>query len=40
MNLLCVGASYRTADVGILEQIAITAADLPTVLQRLIARWR
>ena len=38
MNLLCVGASYRTADVATLEQLAITPADLAAVLQRLIAQ--
>ena len=38
MNLLCVGASYRTADVATLEQLAITPADLTAMLQRLIAQ--
>ncbi|HEU4349781.1 MAG TPA: glutamyl-tRNA reductase, partial [Actinoplanes sp.] len=38
MNLLCVGASYRTADVATLEQLAITPAELPAVLQRLVAQ--
>lgn len=38
MNLLCVGASYRTADVNTLERLAITATELPTVLQRLLAQ--
>ncbi len=38
MNLLCVGASYRTADVATLEQLAITPGGLPGVLQRLVAQ--
>ena len=29
MNLLVVGASYRTAPVGTLEQLAVAAGDLP-----------
>lgn len=37
MNLLCVGASYRTADVATLERLAITPGELPLVLQRLVA---
>ena len=36
MNLLCVGASYRTADVGTLERLAIADGALPLVLQRLV----
>ena len=36
MNLLCVGASYRTADVATLERLAITPAELPGLLQRLV----
>lgn len=38
MNLLCVGASYRTADVATLEQLAITPGALPGLLQRLTAQ--
>jgi len=36
VNLLCVGASYRTADVATLERLAITPAELPGLLQRLV----
>jgi glutamyl-tRNA reductase len=38
VNLLCVGASYRTADVATLEQLAITPGGLPDVLRRLLAQ--
>jgi glutamyl-tRNA reductase len=38
VNLLSVGASYRTADVGTLERLAIAAEALPVVLQRLVAQ--
>ena len=38
MNLLSVGASYRTADVGTLERLVIPDGALPEVLQRLIAQ--
>ena len=38
MNLLTVGASYRTADVGTLERLAIADDTLPLVLQRLVAQ--
>jgi glutamyl-tRNA reductase len=38
VNLLCVGASYRTADVATLERLAITPGELPAVLQRLVAQ--
>ncbi|GAB1694637.1 glutamyl-tRNA reductase [Krasilnikovia sp. M28-CT-15] len=38
MNLLSVGASYRTAGVGTLEQLAIAESDIPAVLQRLVAQ--
>jgi glutamyl-tRNA reductase len=38
VNLLSVGASYRTADVGTLERLAIPDGALPEVLQRLIAQ--
>jgi glutamyl-tRNA reductase len=36
VNLLCVGASYRTADVATLERLANTPAELPGLLQRLV----
>jgi glutamyl-tRNA reductase len=36
VNLLSVGASYRTADVGTLERLAIGEDALPSVLQRLV----
>lgn len=38
MNLLSVGASYRTADVGTLERLALPQGALPAVLRRLITR--
>jgi glutamyl-tRNA reductase len=38
VNLLSVGASYRTADVGTLERLAIADGALPQVLQRLVAQ--
>ena len=38
MNLLSVGASYRTADVAVLERLVIAEGALPDVLQRLIAQ--
>ncbi|RZU50409.1 glutamyl-tRNA reductase [Krasilnikovia cinnamomea] len=38
MNLLSVGASYRTAGVGTLEQLAIAESAIPAVLQRLVAQ--
>jgi glutamyl-tRNA reductase len=38
VNLLCVGASYRTADVATLEQLAITPDRIADVLQHLIAQ--
>ncbi|MFC0528283.1 glutamyl-tRNA reductase [Phytohabitans kaempferiae] len=38
MNLIVVGASYRTAPVSILEQIAVAPADLAGVLDRLLAQ--
>ncbi|MDG4833563.1 glutamyl-tRNA reductase [Solwaraspora sp. WMMD1047] len=37
MNLLVVGASYRTAPVGTLERLAVAPADLPDFLGRLLA---
>jgi glutamyl-tRNA reductase len=38
VNLLSVGASHRTADVGTLERLAIADEAVPEVLQRLIAQ--
>jgi glutamyl-tRNA reductase len=38
MNLLVVGASYRTAAVGTLERLAVPEADLAPMLQRLLAQ--
>ncbi|HET6529391.1 MAG TPA: glutamyl-tRNA reductase [Actinoplanes sp.] len=38
MSLLCVGASYRTADVATLEHLAITPAELSDVLHRLVTQ--
>ena len=38
MNLLSVGASYRTADVGMLERLVIADGAVPEVLQRLVAQ--
>ena len=38
MNLLCVGASYRNADVATLERLAITPGGLPQMLQRLVGQ--
>ncbi|MDQ7906731.1 glutamyl-tRNA reductase [Phytohabitans sp. ZYX-F-186] len=38
MNLIVVGASYRTAPVSILEQIAVAPTDLATVHDRLLAQ--
>lgn len=38
MNLLVVGASYRTAPVATLERLAVAATDLPRVLARLVAQ--
>jgi glutamyl-tRNA reductase len=37
VNLLVVGASYRTAEVGMLERLAVAPADLPTTLARLLS---
>jgi glutamyl-tRNA reductase len=36
MNLLVVGASYRTAPVAILERLAVSGGDLPEILRRLL----
>ena len=38
MNLIVVGASYRTAPVSILEQIAVAPTDLAAVLDRLLTQ--
>ncbi|GAA0543353.1 glutamyl-tRNA reductase [Paractinoplanes ferrugineus] len=38
MNLLSVGASYRTADVSTLERLTIAEADVPRVLQKLVGQ--
>ncbi|WP_067508772.1 glutamyl-tRNA reductase [Actinoplanes sp. TFC3] len=38
MNLLSVGASYRTAGVGTLERLSIAGSDIPAVLQKLVAQ--
>jgi glutamyl-tRNA reductase len=38
VNLLSIGASYRTADVGTLERLAIADDALPVLLQRLVAQ--
>ncbi|AGL21157.1 glutamyl-tRNA reductase [Actinoplanes sp. N902-109] len=38
MNLLSVGASYRTADIGTLERLSIAGSDIPSVLQKLVAQ--
>jgi glutamyl-tRNA reductase len=38
VNLLSVGASYRTADVSTLERLTIAEAAVPALLQKLIAQ--
>ncbi len=38
MNLLSIGASYRTADVAVLERLAIPESAVPDLLQRLVAQ--
>ncbi|GGN15757.1 glutamyl-tRNA reductase [Actinoplanes hulinensis] len=38
MNLLSIGASYRTADVAVLERLAIGEPSVPGLLQRLVAQ--
>ncbi|MEV4707573.1 glutamyl-tRNA reductase [Actinoplanes sp. NPDC049316] len=38
MNLLSVGASYRTAGVGTLERLTIAGPEIPAVLQKLVAQ--
>jgi glutamyl-tRNA reductase len=38
VNLLSIGASYRTADVAVLERLAIPESSVPELLQRLVAQ--
>jgi glutamyl-tRNA reductase len=38
VNLLSVGASYRTADVGTLERLAVPEAAVPGLLQKLVGQ--
>jgi glutamyl-tRNA reductase len=38
VNLLSVGASYRTADLGTLERLTMAADEVPVLLQKLIAQ--
>ncbi|MEU4423743.1 glutamyl-tRNA reductase [Actinoplanes sp. NPDC024001] len=38
MNLLSIGASYRTADVAVLERLAIAESAVPDLLQKLVAQ--
>jgi len=38
VNLLVVGASYRTANVALLERLAATPADTPSLLTELVSR--
>jgi glutamyl-tRNA reductase len=38
VNLLSIGASYRTADVAVLERLAIPESTVPELLQRLVAQ--
>ena len=38
MNLLSIGASYRTADVGTLERLVVADTEIATMLQRLVAQ--
>ncbi|MFI1991331.1 glutamyl-tRNA reductase [Actinoplanes sp. NPDC020271] len=38
MNLLSIGASYRTADVAVLERLTIPDAEIPQFLQKLLAQ--
>jgi glutamyl-tRNA reductase len=38
VNLLSIGASYRTADVAVLERLTIPEAEVPQVLQKLLAQ--
>ncbi len=38
MNLLSVGASYRTADIGTLERLVISESAIPELLQKLVSQ--
>ncbi|MEV6344557.1 glutamyl-tRNA reductase [Actinoplanes sp. NPDC051851] len=38
MNLLSIGASYRTADVAVLERLSISEPAVPDILQKLLAQ--
>ncbi|GLW35538.1 glutamyl-tRNA reductase [Actinoplanes regularis] len=38
MNLLSIGASHRTADVAVLERLSISEAEVPEILQKLLAQ--
>ncbi|WP_436526093.1 glutamyl-tRNA reductase [Actinoplanes sp. HUAS TT8] len=38
MNLLSIGASYRTADVAVLERLSIPEPEIPQLLQKLVAQ--
>src|SRR5690606_4442040 len=38
MNLLVVGASHHTADLAVLERLAVAGSDLPDVLAHLVRR--
>jgi glutamyl-tRNA reductase len=38
VNLLSIGASYRTADVAVLERLAIAETAVPDLLQKLVAQ--
>ncbi|WIM96043.1 glutamyl-tRNA reductase [Actinoplanes oblitus] len=38
MNLLSIGASYRTADVSVLERLVIPEAQVPEILQKLVTQ--
>jgi glutamyl-tRNA reductase len=38
VNLLSIGASYRTADVAVLERLVIPESSVPDLLQRLVAQ--
>jgi glutamyl-tRNA reductase len=38
VNLLSIGASYRTADVAVLERLTIPETEVPAILQKLVAQ--
>lgn len=38
MSSICVGVSHRTADLGVLERLAVSAREIPEVLERLLAK--